>query len=371
MSDHIRRLYRRSSGHRGPLQRNGKDLPVESSAAQRRNCQIHTPNGQRNGDFRYWCSVHNASATGRYGRRLSVCESAYRDGADGEVLELDPSEFPGGVALWGAVEPVYNTMNLATDKGIHVHARRDPGGDKVLDKSFAEVRLPYNRDLLDRHFASVTRETGIAYYISNVLCRPLSTLYCVYCGEAHLDADWFAVKPHRRHLCHACGSIFTAERGISNPVMAVRQFYRDNSRKLVRATRVLDIQQRDFPGGIQIWASNPAILWTGSKPEKEGIHVHADGAETQQYEDDTFDRVVLDGIELDEQQLRLFMAQRALTYLIDKVASLRCPSCGEAIATQANRHSIHISIISVMVVVTNLRHRADGRWWSATPSSTV
>jgi hypothetical protein len=30
--------------------------------------------------------------------------------------------------------------------------------------------------------------------------------------------------------------------------------------------------------GIQIWGSNPAILWTGSQIEEEGIHIHAAGA---------------------------------------------------------------------------------------------
>lgn len=306
-----------------------KDLLVRSPAAQRRECLIHAADGQRAQDVRYWCSVHNASATGRYGRRLEICEAAHRDGSIGKILELDPKDYPGGVALWGAVDPVYNTMLGEIDRGIHVHARLAPGDVKKIDESYAEVQLAYNRDLIERRPLSITRETGVAYYISNVLDRTLSTLYCTYCGEAHLDADWFAVKPHRRHLCHSCNSLFVAVRSISNPAIALQQFYKDNSRKILRATRVFDVRQRDFAGGMQIWASNPAILWTSSKPETAGIHVHANGEGQRQDEDDTFDRVILDGIELPEKQLRLFMAQQALIYLTDKVVCLYCPSCGE------------------------------------------
>lgn len=303
-----------------------KERRVVPPANIRRECLIESVGRQRNGNSRYWCTVHRAPATGRYGRRLVECESAYLDGGDGDVREIDPADFPGGVALWGAVEPVYNSSGHAADRGIHVHARIEPNGQKVIDQSFAEVRLPYNRDLIESRFAAVTRETGVAYYISRFLDRPMSTLYCVYCGEAHLDADWFAVKPHRRHLCHACGRMFAADRGISNPVMALRHHYRDDRRELVRASRVLDARQQEYAGGFQIWASNPAILWTAKTPEKEGIHVHAYGG-PDGYEDDTFDRVILDGVELNEEQLRLFMAQKTLTYLADKVVSINCPSC--------------------------------------------
>jgi transposase-like protein len=299
-----------------------------SASRGRRDCLIESVGKQRNGNSRYWCTVHRSPATARYGKRMDTCEGAYREGGGGEILEIDPADYPGGIALWGAVDPVYDTMGIPAEKGIHVHARREPLGAKVHDKSFSEVRVPYARDLIERRYASITQETGVAYYLSRFLGRHITTLYCTYCGDAHLDAEWFAIKPHRRHLCHGCGRQFSAERSISNPVMAVRDFYRDFDRVIERASEVLVAKQADYPGGMQIWASNPAILWTASTPEHDGIHVHADGY--GHFVDETFDRVVLDGIELNEQHLRLYMAQKAVAYLADKVVSINCPDCGLA-----------------------------------------
>ena len=47
--------------------------------------------------------------------------------------------------------------------------------------------------------------------------------------------------------------------------------------------------------------------------------------------DGTFGRVRIDGIELDEEQLRVFMAQNALIYMRGKVVALECPSCGSGL----------------------------------------
>jgi len=235
--------------------------------------------------------------------------------------------------MWGSVEAVYDTTGLPPERGIHVHAREEVGGDKVVDGTFDAVTLaPMRHNLFDEKRTFITGETAVAYYVSRFMDRDIGTLYCTYCGEPHLDADWYAVKPHHRHLCHGCGKIFLAnESGISNPVMAMRIGLGDDdsTREVRRATRVLDIGQRDYPGGMQIWASNEALLWTSPEPEKEGIHVHLYDVNQVRVEDDTFDRVVIDGIELNEGQLRFFMAQRSLSYLADKIVSLVCPSCEE------------------------------------------
>ena len=301
-------------------------------APSRRECLIEYTGNQRNGNPRYWCSVHRAPATARFGARLDRCESAFREVAEGASFPLETERYPGGVALWGSVEAVYDTTGLPPERGIHVHARVTSGGDKVIDATFDAVALaPQRHTLFEERTTFITGETAVAYYVGNFMNHDIGTLYCVYCGEAHLDADWFAVKPHRRHLCHGCGKIFSCgERGISNPVIAMRSALGDNDSKraICRARRTLDIRQQDYRGGLQVWASNAALLWTSPEPEKEGIHVHLFDADKRRVEDDTFDRVTIDGIELNERQLRLFMAQRSLAYLSGKIASLICPSCG-------------------------------------------
>jgi hypothetical protein len=297
---------------------------------RRTTCAIEQVGKQRNGRPRFWCSVHGASATGRYGVRLPACEAAYRDVANRNVLRLDASDFPGGIALWGAVAPAYDTTNLPPDLGIHVHAREASDGDKQIDATFDAVAVSYPRDLVTRGSALITRETAINYYISRFLKRDIRHLFCTHCGELHLDADYFAVKAHRQHLCHACGHYFRDDRrAVSNPIVFLREAcgLPATPPDPVRPDRPLNLRQADYSGGIQIWASNPALVWTAERPEDEGLHVHAFDDAGGIEIDETFSRVVVDGILLDEAQVQHFMAQSALDYLRNKVVSLKCPTC--------------------------------------------
>jgi transposase-like protein len=262
------------------------------------------------------------------------CEGAYRTISELSRFKLDPQAFPGGVALWGAVEPVYNTAHVPAERGIHVHARLKAGKRKVIDHTYDAVELTVPRDLLSEGTVLITGETAVAYYLSRFLNRRIVHIFCPYCQTPHLDSDWFSVKPHRVHLCHGCNRLFKEDvKRVSNPLEAVRHKLgdRDENRKTVRAKGPLEIRQSDYPFGLQIWASNPALLWTSKRGEEEGIHVHGWKRETTDPQlDGTFDRVRIDGIELDEELLRHFMAQNALVYLRRKVVSLHCPACGAA-----------------------------------------
>jgi hypothetical protein len=246
---------------------------------------------------------------------------------------LNPAAYAGGLALWGAVKPVYDTSAVPVDEGVHVHARELPGSDKVIDGTFKAVVLPLVRNLFDASKAIITVETAVASYISRFLNRSMMSLFCTYCGDPHLDSDWFAVKPHKRHLCHNCGKVFPVnEKCISNPLVNLRHMLGDHesTRTVEPATEVLDVRQADLPGGMQIWASNEALLWTSPEPEKEGIHVHGYAADgVTRLVDETYAEVTIDGVTLNKEHLRYFMAQQALHYLEGKIVSLRC-ACGEA-----------------------------------------
>jgi len=33
-------------------------------------------------------------------------------------------------------------------------------------------------------------------------------IFCPYCNSQHIDRGWFAINPHKRHLCYNCGKNF-------------------------------------------------------------------------------------------------------------------------------------------------------------------
>jgi hypothetical protein len=156
---------------------------------------------------------------------------------------------------------------------------------------------------------------------------------CTHCRRPHLDKDWFSVHPHRRHLCAGCGKHFhDRTRGIGNPIIGVREACGAAEQRVVLATENLNIKQSDYPGGIQIWGSSPAFLWTQPKHEAEGIHVHAFVTESlgEPTVDETFAEVVIDGVRLDPVMVRVLMAQNVLPMLKDRVRSMTCPACGHS-----------------------------------------
>lgn len=301
------------------------------SDASLKACEITDVGKARRGTTRYWCQTHGANATGRYGVRLSQCEKAHLDIDPNLVVDLDLTKYPGGIAVWASVDPIFDTTGLPPERGVHVHARLEPGGKKVIDGTYPAVSISYKRDLIERGRALITHETAVSYYLSRFLNREVTCLFCTYCGAPHLDAEYFAIKPHRKHLCHGCGRYFHVDRRtISNPLVLARHELGMSASQQAPApaTREIDLKQDDFPGGLQIWASNPAILWTAARREEQGIHVHAYDANGERVEDDTFARVSIDGVNLPTDQVSYLMAQQTLSFLRGKVVGLRCPECG-------------------------------------------
>lgn len=183
-------------------------------AAQRSLACIVTPVGKRrDGGTRYWCTTHKADATAKYGRPAVVCSVPNRVMVDdSQIPSLDLSAYPGGVALWGAVPPVYDTTSFPMERGIHVHARKSPVEKKALDKSFETLRV--FSPLLPEDGVIVAEIDAIYFMASAVLGHQVRRVECSHCGALHLDKDYFSVRPHRRHLCAACGRHFKIPRRV-------------------------------------------------------------------------------------------------------------------------------------------------------------
>ncbi len=294
-------------------------------------CDVVAMGKRRDGGTRYWCRAHRADATAKGGKPERRCRAA--DAIPirlDEIKILDLDTYPGGVALWGAVPAVYDTTRLDMDRGIHAHARPTPDSEKDIDLTFRAVLLVGKG--LPEEGILVTEIDAIYYMVSSIFGFPMLFVTCTHCGAPHLDKDWFSVHPHRRHLCGVCGKLFYDRvTGIGNPIMGVRDACGAAAHQIKMAEKPLNIKQADYPGGIQIWGSNPAFLWTSPKHEEEGVHVHGflEG-ETEPEFDDTFSEVVIDGVRLDPVQVRVLMAQNVMPTLKGRVRSMDCPNCGHS-----------------------------------------
>jgi hypothetical protein len=294
------------------------------------NCDIHAVAKRRDGGTRYWCLRHKADATAKYGVRAKNCRAAHVSSEQSPPYELDVDAFRGGIGLWGAVPPVYDTTRLPLDRGIHVHARRSENDSKEVDGTFSAVRLTGSK--LPAEGLTISAVDAIYYMVSSVFGIRMRTVRCTYCTASHLDKDWFSVHPHQRHLCASCGRTFRDDaRGVGNPIEGIRSEFRANPPKTKSARRTLNVKQADYPGGIQVWGSNHALIWTGTSAEEEGIHVHAfKSATTIPDLDETYSRVIIDGISLDPMAVRYLMAQNAMPHLAGRVQPLSCSKCGNA-----------------------------------------
>ncbi len=295
-------------------------------------CEIVNVGKRRDGGNRFWCLSHHANATAKYGVAAAQCVAAQDEPiSESESLDLEVELYKGGIALWGSVPASYDTTTLPTDRGIHVHARR-MGRDSVkdIDKTYRRLRIPFTADLLSSDWFVVDEIDAINYMVSGVFGFGTISVRCTHCGFPHLDRDWFAVHPHKKHQCHGCGRQFSdSEIAIGNPLSQLRSHLEPGTRSQVTAPRTIRICQQEYPGGIQIWGSNPAILWTSTAPEETGIHLHALSEEGEECPavDDTYESVVIDDIELDAEQVRYYMAQTALPHIEGRVVALSCPKC--------------------------------------------
>lgn len=284
----------------------------------------------RNGTARYWCTTHHAPISDGKGNILEKCLSTHKQipECENNSLTISPLDYPGGIALWGATLAVYDTTSFNLDLGIHVHARKKVGGEKQIDKTFRYVHVKHDNQSVDFDYLA-----SISYLSSNMLKQDMIYLVCPKCGTPHLDKDWFSANPHKKHLCSYCGKNFIQkELSIGNPMIKAKEIFGDTQihREIVNPHRTLEISQKDFPFGISIWGSNSALLWTSPKNEEYGIHVHAH-AENSIHPtiDETYDNVIIDGIPLNVEMVRLYMVQNSLPYLKGRIKVLKCPKCGK------------------------------------------
>ncbi len=295
-------------------------------------CQIVATGKARNGSERWWCRAHACNATGPKGARLEKCERADEAKPAQKRLKINPADFPGGIALWPALGPVLDTKGGGDQRGIHVHARLKVGDEhKAIDETFDVVSLVCKPDLFGAREVEIDTEAAISYYFTRFTNQRMTYITCSHCARPHLDAGLFAVRAHSKHECQHCGRHFRDnEEAVSNPITLARELLgaTENTRRLVRATEAINVDLSEYNGGIQLWASNPAILWTADRPENEGIHVHLfKGPRGAPEPDETYDKVTINGTLIVEQHVKYLMAQQSILKDRGQIQSLRCIAC--------------------------------------------
>lgn len=295
-------------------------------------CKIVSVGKRRDGGTRYWCLEHKGDATAKYGRRARRCRYSHiAPLMEHETLRLDIDGYEGGVSVWGAVPPIYDTTRQPMDRGVHVHARSARGEKKKIDQTYRAVHLVSSKRNSQQASLIISELDAIYYMVTTVFGFSMRYVECLRCGFPHLDKDWFSLHAHHRHLCAGCGHLFRdTESGIGNPAVRAQEIFGNTSTTYKSAGRTINFNQKDYPGGIQIWGSNPAILWTAPQQEETGIHIHAmseDGKEI--LIDETFSEVTVDGIGLEPESIRVFMAQRTLPHLSHRIVNIICERCNE------------------------------------------
>ncbi|MCB0976025.1 MAG: hypothetical protein KDB02_01085 [Acidimicrobiales bacterium] len=266
---------------------------------------------------------------------MESCSGAFFDAVpERDILELDLRDTLVGV--WGALPPALTFGDVVAEAaGVHVHARKRGGDTKHVDRSYKMVRLHHDgRELL------IEASAAVAFSISQMLGIPTAVLTCPKpdCKATHLDELMFASANHRKHQCNRCGRPFFDSAGpsVSNPLTDAHTVLGLGPRPSpTMPNRPLSLRTEEFVG-VAIWPSNNAIVWTCDRPEEAGVHVHAWNELGEAVIDETYSSVMIDGHLLDEEQLRLLCAQRALAHKPADVVTQDCEHCGAALTTVAS-----------------------------------
>jgi len=308
-------------------------------------CLLQVSSGFPDGTQRWWCPVHQGvcgkpaqlKEAGCNGQK--ACERADDPvdcvrAADIPIFCLthpdQVCESPNSyceLGIWIGLPPALDTlMGNRFFPGIHVHARKETGGKKVVDTNFPAVTV---RDTTGRfpqlagEGVTVTSPAALEYlyYMENkcpvnrvlssgagAVPRPevelVADVRCEHCKALHEDiGDHLGGTKHTENLCGQCGRDIVGPPQISNPLVALRREFR---REVVGTN--IDPQNKELrlnSEGLRLmmWPSTPAIFWSRDAPEIWGVHVHAFDKEGERVIDDTFGEVHLDGKKLDRADL--------------------------------------------------------------------
>jgi len=194
--------------------------------------------------------------------------------------------------------------------------RDTPDAQKRIDKDFSAISAVYStREGLfgDSGIVRVdiTPPAAFDFICALEAHKNMGCINCSYCRHPHLDLGDFGKTPHRKHFCANCGRDSTWSKSpiISTPLQPLHDRTATHLTCLLPNRRLnLDDHSGD---SYTVWASTPAIVWTASRPQEYGIHVHVHHG-TERIVDDTFGEVILNGKALVREELLQAMINRTI-----------------------------------------------------------
>lgn len=243
-----------------------------------------------------------------------------------ETLRLSISDYPGGVAIWGALPAVFDTSQQGFDRGVHVHARKTERSSKTIDATFAKVEVEWRGSVFE-----IDESSAVHFTMASIFDIEINSLKCNDCHAPILSTGINAVVPAHKHRCQVCGNIIeTRQSCIINPMIELKKKIGDPliKRKSILPKRSIKLDPDRFPGGIQIWGSNPSILWTAKRLEESAIHLHAYNAKQKRIVDNTYSQVIINGEILDIEMIRVLQIQMEVPDVKKNITTVYCPYCG-------------------------------------------
>jgi hypothetical protein len=277
----------------------------------------------RHGADRWWCRTHQS----HWGTKadLATLQSSHkmRCGNHNQLMNYEVEPYTvnldehAEVGIWCSLPAAISTAEIKPrPPKIHVHVRDTPQADKCIDKDFAVISAVYStrQNLFandDAMRVDITPPAAFDFVCGLEAQKEMGCIDCTNCGYPHLDLGDFGKTPHRKHFCANCGRDSTWSKSpiISTPLKPL------HDRTATHLTCLLPERSLNldaFSGHTYaVWASTPAIVWTASRPQEYGIHVHVhDG--TNRIIDDTFGEVILNGKALVRDVLLQTMIDRAI-----------------------------------------------------------
>lgn len=270
---------------------------------------------------------------------------------DTNTLTLDPNDYQGGIALWGAIPAVFDTRQEGYDRGIHVHARHKNSRKKAIDKTFSTVLVKTHDQ-----FIMIDEQSAIAFAMSALFGISMIALRCQYCENWLLDKNLSAILPRTSHHCEHCQAItLTNNPCVANPLAAIKNTMGDfeSIRPTHEPDRSINLDHGCFNGGIQLWGTNPSIIWTADRLEETGIHVHAYNSDGKRIIDNTYSQVVMFGTQINNNMVRLMQVQQAIPEITPYLGCIACPRCD----TWVFHRDEAAAIPSTLHACTNCQHQ--------------